>query len=100
MIPMRVALAPDGPGTSPSPMRGQRREARLRPEFAQLYPGIRAGEWCAAAVLADRVLADSLLRGSDTAIRGRVLLDAHFDFRGGTSLGGEREGVRVRREGC
>ena len=33
------------------------REARLRSEFAALYPGLRAGEWAPAAVVADRVLA-------------------------------------------
>ena len=73
-----------------------RREARLRPEFALVYPGLRAGEWAPAAVVADRVLAQSLLRASDGIIRGRVLLEAHFEFRHGTSLGGERHGLRLR----
>ena len=75
-----------------------RREAWLRPEFAALYPGLRAGEWAPAAVVADRVLAQSLLRASDGTIRGRVLLEAHFEFRHGTSLGGERHGLRPRRK--
>jgi hypothetical protein len=74
-----------------------RREARLRPEFAACYPGLRTGEWGPAAVVADRVLAQSLLRASDGTIRGRVLLDAHFEFRYGMSLGGERHGLRLRR---
>ena len=73
-----------------------RREARLRPEFAALYPGLGAGQWAPAAVVADRLLAQSLLRASDGTIRGRVLLEAHFEFRHGTSLGGERHGLRVR----
>jgi hypothetical protein len=76
---------------------GARREARLRPQFAALYPGLRAGEWSPAAVVADRVLAQSLLRASDGTIRGRVLLEAHFEFRHGRSLGGERHGLRLRR---
>ncbi|MEP6687288.1 MAG: hypothetical protein ABJC36_03005 [Gemmatimonadales bacterium] len=71
------------------------REAQLRPAFAALYPGIRVGEWAPAAVVADRVLAQSLLRASDGIVRGRVLLEAHFDFRHGTSLGGERHGLRL-----
>jgi hypothetical protein len=87
-----VVLTPDLPGTSPFLAR-QVREARLRPEFAELYPGVRAGEWMAAAVLADTVLADRLLRGHAVDIRGRVLEEAHFDFRGGVGQG-EREGVR------
>lgn len=76
----------------------QLREARLRPGNAELYPGIRAGEWRTAAILADQVLAGLLLRGVDAAVRGRVLLEAHFEFRGGNTTGGEREGMRPRRE--
>ena len=74
------------------------REARLRPEFAALYPGLRVGEWAPAAVVADRVLAQSLLRASDGTVRGRVLLEAHFEFRHGRSLGGERHGLRLMRK--
>ena len=71
-----------------------RREARLRPEWGRLYPALQSGQWEPAAVLADRLLADSLLRGSCTAIQGRVLQNEHFDFRGGAARGGERSGVR------
>jgi hypothetical protein len=74
------------------------REARLRPEHAHRYPGVRPERWEAAAIVADRVLAGWLLRGNDIAIRGRVLLEAHFEFRGGSERGGEREGARPRRE--
>ena len=79
------------PGASP-------REARLRPEHAYQYPGIRSERWESAATIADRVLAGWLLRGNDIAIRGRVLLEAHFEFRGGSERGGVREGARPRRE--
>lgn len=75
------------------------RQARLRPGSAALYPGINPGEWRTAAILADQVLAGLLLRGVDAALRGRVLLESHFDFRGGKTTGGEREGMRPRREG-
>jgi hypothetical protein len=68
------------------------REARLAPEFASLYPGIPAGEWQAASMLADCVLAGRLLRGSSSALQGRVLPEEHFDFRGGDT---EHKGVRV-----
>jgi hypothetical protein len=70
------------------------REARVRPEYAAFYPALRQGEWAPAATVADRVVAGRLLRGGETLIRGRVLLDAHFEFRGGGSERGERNGVR------
>lgn len=77
---------PVRPGATSSLGSG-RREARLRPEHADRYPGLRAGQWEPAATLADRVLARALLRGRDTALWVRVLLDEHFEFRGG---GGHR----------
>ena len=84
--------------TSPAPMQTGAREAKLRPEHAELYPGIPPGEWMSAAPLADRVLAGRLLRGASSALHGRVLVDEHFEFRGGDSARqGEREGFRPRR---
>jgi hypothetical protein len=91
---LEPAASPPGPRTGTA----ARREALLRPEFALLYPGLRVGEWAPAAVVADRVLAQALLRASDGTIRGRLLLEAHFEFRHGTSLGGERHGLRLRRK--
>ncbi|MGH7526040.1 MAG: hypothetical protein ACREMX_05005 [Gemmatimonadales bacterium] len=76
------------------PLRATRREARLRSEYAALYPGIRPDEWESAAILADRVLADRLRRGMAPALCDRALLGTHFEFRGGR--GGE--GARPRRE--
>jgi hypothetical protein len=73
------------------------REARLRPSYAELYRGIRAGEWRTAATLADQVLAGQLLRGVATAVRGRVLPEVHFEFRGGITTGGQREGMRPQK---
>jgi hypothetical protein len=84
--------------TTPTRLRVGVREARLHPDFAQLYPGIPAGEWLCAAVLADRVLVGRLLRGASSAIMGRVLPEEHFEFRGGeTGSRGERDGYRSRR---
>ena len=60
-----------------------RREARLRAEHREAYPGIVPGVWESAAVLADRVLAAGLLRGMTRGWCDRVLSDAHFEFRGG-----------------
>ena len=40
------------------------REARLRPEFAPLYPGLEPGTWQDAAALAEQMLTEHLLRPS------------------------------------
>lgn len=69
------------------------REARLRPEYARLYPGISAGEWQPAATLTDRVLAHHLLYALHAGPPTRRLLEKHFEFRGGES--GPREGKRT-----
>lgn len=59
------------------------REARLRPEFARLYPYLTAGLWEPAAVLTDRVVASVLGRPEGRFISGERALDpSHFDFRG------------------
>jgi hypothetical protein len=89
--PMR--LAPGGTHPLSSAEWTSRREARLRPEHAHLYPGIRAGMWEVAAVVVDRIVAARLLACGNMAIQGRVLSDSHFEFRGGTEAG-----ARPRRE--
>ncbi|HEX3274703.1 MAG TPA: hypothetical protein VHR43_07605 [Gemmatimonadales bacterium] len=59
------------------------REARLRPEFADLYPGLTPGRWEPAARIAEAVLANVLLHEMGEApLQGR-LDEAHFEFRGG-----------------
>jgi hypothetical protein len=61
------------------------REARVRPEFAHLYPMLEPGAWAAAALVAEKVAAIRLLQLADTYVyHDRVLTDAHFEFRGGT----------------
>jgi len=62
-----------------------RREARLKLEHAQLYPGIEAGVWQSAGGLADKVLACRLLLPSGGfVLSDRVLANGHFGFRGGS----------------
>jgi hypothetical protein len=75
-----------------------RREARLKPEFAHLYPPVEAGRWESAAKMADRVVA-WLLRQPDKGYVApeRVLRSEHFDFRGGTEQTGSRQDANVRR---
>jgi hypothetical protein len=63
-----------------------RREARVRPEYAHLYPMLDPEQWQSAAAIAERVAASRLLQLADTfVLHDRVLADAHFEFRGGAS---------------
>ena len=67
------------------------REARLRPEFAQLYPGLEPGTWQDAADLAEQILSEHLLRPSPGyMLSDRVLAREHFEFRGGDHHGRPR----------
>lgn len=54
------------------------REARLRPEFADRYPGMRADLWYLAATVASAVRHDAI----DPPATSRPLPEAHFEFRG------------------
>jgi len=68
-----------------------RREARLKLEFAHLYPPLKAGQWDSAATMADRLVA--WLLGNKKKKQGyasseRVLRPEHFDFRDGESSSG------------
>jgi hypothetical protein len=65
------------------------REARLKPEYAELYPTLTPGQWEPAARVAEAVLARLLLLEiSEAPVQDRVLQEQHFDFRGETSSGG------------
>ena len=65
------------------------REARLRPEFAQQYPGVEPNVWFTAATLAEHLLARMLREGkADLARIPRLLDPAHFEFRGGEGPSG------------
>lgn len=73
------------------------REARLRPEFAHLYPALAAGVWRPAGVMADRVVAWLLRQSRGYVAPDRVLRPEHFEFRGGQELPNPAE--RGRRAG-
>ena len=62
-----------------------RREAQLKPEFAHLYPPLKAGQWESAAVMADKLVAWLLgkKRIKSDVSSERVLRPEHFEFRGG-----------------
>ncbi len=76
-----------------------RRETRLKPEFAHLYPGIAAGRWEPAAVMADRMAAwlplhpQTVLPASE-----RILSGQHFEFRGKVDRPASLPEARSRRE--
>ena len=60
------------------------REARLKSEYAHLYPGIAPECWEGARVLSDKVLACRLLMPSGGfVLNERALHPEHFEFRGG-----------------
>jgi hypothetical protein len=60
----------------------QPREARLKPEFAHLYPGLESDVWYKAAWLSARQFARNPCEG-DAASIARMLDERHFEFRGG-----------------
>jgi hypothetical protein len=63
------------------------REARLRPEFADLYPVVEPGVWMAASDLGRQLLLWHLTAGR--APEGeRLMSQEHFEFRGGTQRNG------------
>ena len=75
------------------------REARLRPEYADRYPGIEPGIWFTAATLADRMEARLLREGkANLALTPRALDPEHFEFRGGEGMVGGRDSPGRRRE--
>lgn len=59
------------------------REARLRPEWADLYPGVQPDVWHVAAELVPQVLRYRMLDQRTWEFTRRILLDDHFEFRGG-----------------
>lgn len=59
------------------------REARLRPEWTHLYPGLEAGVWTVAAELVPLVLRHRLQGQPSWEFTRRILVNEHFEFRGG-----------------
>jgi hypothetical protein len=59
------------------------RQARLKPEFAELYPPLEAGEWIPASVASARMLLWQTRQPGAAQLAQRTLDPQHFDFRGG-----------------
>jgi hypothetical protein len=67
------------------------REARLKPEYAELYPGVEPGVWYTAATLAGHLLSRFLRQErAARSLPERILDDHHFEFRGEGGLKGGR----------
>lgn len=65
------------------------REARLKPEFAEIYPGLEAGVWYPAGRVAEYFLSrPDEIPSATTELTNRVLDERHFEFRGGPTSGG------------
>ena len=72
------------------------REARLRPEFAPLYPGLEPGVWQDAAALAEQMLTEHLLQPSPGyMLSDRAGKGAFSSSEAGTTVTGRGSPARV-----
>jgi hypothetical protein len=72
------------------------REARLRPEWADLYPGVQPDIWYVAAELVPQVLRYRMRDQGAWDFSRRILVDDHFEFRGGRPRDSTWTGVLSR----
>lgn len=79
--------------TSGRPGRRER-EARIKLQHAGHYPGINAGEWMPAWLLAEQLLESAERQGVRPG--GRVCDPAHCEFRGGGPRPPALRGLRTR----
>jgi hypothetical protein len=75
-------------------VQGSIREARLRPEYASLYPGVEPGVWLPATAVGQKLLIWHLAN-SVTPQGERLMAEEHFEFRGGPGAV-NRNGARTR----
>ncbi len=64
-------------------MESTAREARLKEEFAVLYPQLVPGIWETAAEIGAKVLLWQVQQMGTDALSMRILDERHFEFRGG-----------------
>jgi len=73
------------------------REARLRPQYASLYPALEAGTWQPASAIGRQLLLWHLT--ASTPPEGeRLMSEEHFEFRGGRPRDASWSGVLSRVE--
>ena len=80
--------------TNPRRPSGPERQARVKPQYASLYPGVVAGEWVPAWLLAEQLMATAAQRGVPPG--GRVCEPTHCEFRGGGKRPPELRDLRTR----
>ena len=80
--------------TGPGRPSGSERQARLKPQYASLYPGVVAGEWIPAWLLAEQLMATAERRGVGPG--ARVCEPSHCEFRGGRKRPPEFRNLRTR----
>jgi hypothetical protein len=71
------------------------REARLKPEYASLYPGVRPGVWMPASAIGQQLLLWHLTAPA-TPQGDRLMAEGHFEFRGGQKRVGSWIDMRTR----
>ena len=71
------------------------RQARLRPEYAQFYPGLQPDAWFSAASVSEMLIARARIRRGTHDPAQRSLNPRHFEFRGGPDSE-SRNSVRSR----
>lgn len=72
------------------------REARLRREWAEFYPGLEPDVWYPAAQLVPLVLRHRIRNQGTWEFTRRILIDGHFEFRGGKPRDSSWGGVLSR----
>jgi hypothetical protein len=74
-------------------VQGEIREARLRPEYASLYPSLEPGVWLPASTIGQKLLLWHL--ATSVVPQGeRLMAEEHFEFRGRGPA--NRNGARTR----
>jgi hypothetical protein len=76
-------------------MEGNTREARLRPQYASLYPALEAGTWQLASAIGRQLLLWHLT-ASIPPEGERLMSEEHFEFRGGTRRNEHESHARTR----
>lgn len=70
------------------------RQARLKPEYGDLYPAVKPGVWLPATTVGQQLLLWHLAKA--VAPQGeRLMAEEHFEFRGGAQESA-RDGTRTR----